>query len=261
MKTPRISASSYSNTAPLVWPFLYGSQRGAAELILDNAPARSAELLSLGRVDAALVPIIAYQSLENVKLVPGVCVGAREKARSVCLVTSGIDIEDARSVALDRSSRTSVALAKIVFREFLANEPEWREAEPDIDAMLDVNDAALLIGDPSLKLAKDQRYRVFDMVELWRKYTGLGFIFAMWMSRETIGIDFAAARDEGLKHAGDIATNYAADIGLSQSEMLEYLTNNIAYTPSADMIAGADLYFQLAKRHCLVETVRPLEFI
>ena len=88
MDIPRISASSYSNTAPLVWSFLYGSLRGNVEIILDNAPARSAELLSQGRVGAALVPVFAYQSIDNVKLVPGVCVGAREKVRSVCLVTA-----------------------------------------------------------------------------------------------------------------------------------------------------------------------------
>src|SRR4051812_35592368 len=126
MDIPRISASSYSNTAPLVWSFLYGSLRGKVEIILDNAPARSAELLSQGRVQAALVPVIAYQSIEQVKLVPGVCVGAREKVRSVCLVTRGMDLGDAKSVSLDTSSRTSVALTKIIFKEFLSAEPEWR---------------------------------------------------------------------------------------------------------------------------------------
>jgi predicted solute-binding protein len=70
MDVPRISASSYSNTAPLVWSFLYGSNHGKVELILDNAPARSAELLAAGRVDAALVPVIAYQFIEKVKLIP-----------------------------------------------------------------------------------------------------------------------------------------------------------------------------------------------
>src|SRR5687768_18117857 len=137
MSTPRISASSYSNTAPLIWSFLYGAQHGQVELILDNAPARSAQLLGEGRVDAALVPVIAYHELETVKLVPDVCVGAKEKVRSVCLVTRGMVLSDVRSVALDISSKTSVVLTKIIFREFLGFEPEWRDAEPDIDAMLD----------------------------------------------------------------------------------------------------------------------------
>ena len=85
LQPPRISASSYSNTAPLIWSFLYGSQHGKIEIILDNAPARSAELLSQERVDAALVPVIAYHELEGVRLFPDVCVGAKNRVRSVCL--------------------------------------------------------------------------------------------------------------------------------------------------------------------------------
>jgi chorismate dehydratase len=261
MDIPRISASSYSNTAPLVWSFLYGSLRGNVEIILDNAPARSAELLSQNRVQAALVPVIAYQSIDNLKLVPGVCVGAREKVRSVCLVTRGMDLADAKSVSLDTSSRTSVALSKIIFKEFLGFEPNWRDAAPNVDAMLDASDAALIIGDPALALSLDPQYRVFDLVELWRSHTGLGFIFAMWMTRdENVAIDFAAARDEGLAHADDIAANYAGQIGLSREEMKVYLTENITYTPDASMLAGTELYFSLAEKHGLIEANRPLNF-
>ena len=103
MTTPRISASSYSNTAPLIWSFLYGANHGKVELVLDNAPARSAELLARDRVDAALVPVIASQFIDDVKLVADVCVGAREKVRSVCLVTKGDELEDVKIVSLDVS--------------------------------------------------------------------------------------------------------------------------------------------------------------
>src|SRR5204863_2367035 len=87
-------------------------------------------------------------------LIPHVCVGARERVRSVCLVTDGRELSDVRSVALDVSSKTSVVLTKIIFREFLGFEPEWRDAAPDIDAMLTASDAALLIGDPALSIAE-----------------------------------------------------------------------------------------------------------
>ena len=86
--------------------------------------------------------------------------------------------------------------------------------------MLTDSDAALIIGDPALALSNDSRYRVFDLVELWRFHTGFGFIFAMWMTREGgVNIDFAAARDEGLANADDIAANYADQIGLSRERM------------------------------------------
>ena len=269
MDTPRLSASSYSNTAPLVWSFLYGQNHGKVELILDNAPARSAELLALDRVDAALVPVIAYQMLEGVRLIPDVCVGAKERVRSVCLVTKGEDLEDVRSVSLDTSSRTSVVLTKLIFREFLGFEPEWRDSRPDIDSMLAESDAALLIGDPALRLSadsrlktQDSRLKYFDLAELWNHHTGFGFVFAMWMTRrENVSIDFAAARDEGLAHIDEIIANYETDIRLGPDEMRKYLLENISYTTDDSMKRGLELYFELAAKHNLIGRVRELNFV
>ncbi len=266
-KAVRISASSYSNTAPLIWSFLYGSQHGRVELILDNAPARSVELLSQGRVDAALTPVIAYQLLEDVRLVPDVCVGARAKVRSVCLVTRGMPLEKVRSVALDISSKTSVCLTKIIFREFLGFEPEWRDARPDVEEMLSGSDCALLIGDPALRLSvpsgtsADVPFRIFDLAELWRSFTGLGFVFAMWMTKaETCPVDFAAVRDEGFEHIDDISANYVKDIALSKDELKQYLTTNISYSINEPMQKGLELYFELAFKNGLIERNKPLEF-
>ena len=279
METPRISASSYSNTAPLVWSFLYGKNRGNVEVIMDTAPARSAELLAQDRVDAALVPVIAYQMLDGVRLIPDVCVGARKRVRSVCLVTKGMDLADVRSVSLDVSSRTSVALTKIIFREFLGFEPEWKDAQPDIETMLADSDAALLIGDPALSLSSPpyeggvaaalggrggslHGYRTFDLAELWHAHTGLGFVFAMWMTRrDNVSIDFAAARDEGLAHVDEIVANYESDIHLGPGEMHDYLSNNISYSIDDKMQAGLELYFNLAQKHGLIDQNKPLNFI
>lgn len=263
----RIAASSYSNTAPLIWSFLYGSQHGRVELVLDNAPARSAELLAKGRVDAALTPVIAYQTLDDVRLVPDVCVGTNESVRSVCLATRGKPLDSVRSVALDASSRTSVVLTKIVFREFLGFEPEWREAKPDVEAMLAASDCALLIGDPALRVASasadagDAPIQTFDLGELWHKHTGLGLVFAMWITRGVSApVDFAAVRDEGLEHIDEIAANYASDLRLSRDELKKYLIRNISYEIEEPMQAGLELYFELALANGLIERNRPLRF-
>ena len=258
--TKRISASSYLNTAPLVWSFLYGQNHGKVELILDNAPARSAELLSQRRVDAALVPVFAYQSIDDIYLVPDVCVGAHDRVRSVCLVTKGEDLSEVTRVALDSSSRTSVALTKIIFREFLGVEPEWKEAEPNIDAMLAASDCALLIGDPALRLAQTD-YRVFDLAEVWNKFTGLGFVFAMWMSHSSQqSIDFAASRNEGLAHVEEIIGNYLSEVSLTRDDIRSYLTANISYSVDENMREGMELYFKLALKHQLVSKNKPLIF-
>ncbi|MCU1290149.1 MAG: putative periplasmic solute-binding protein [Acidobacteria bacterium] len=257
MRELRISASSYSNTAPLIWSFLYGKNRGEIEIILDNAPARSAELLAQKRVDAALVPVIEYQRIEGARLVPGVCVGAKKKVKSVCLVTKGEDLSDVKTVALDVSSRTSVALSKIIFREFLNFEPAWKTSRPDLKEMLGDADCALLIGDPSLTI-DENIYRKFDLAETWRSFTGFGFVFAMWMAQseriETAKtINFAAARDEGLRHIDEIISNYETDVSISREAFHAYLSENISYSIDESMKKGLELFYDLAFKHDLIE--------
>lgn len=261
MPTTRISASSYSNTAPLVWSFLYGQNRARVEIILDTAPARSAELLAQDRVNAALVPVIAYQLIEGVRLVPDVCVGARKRVRSVCLVTKGEDLEQVKTLSLDVSSKTSVVLTKLIFLEFLGFEPEWRDAAPDLDEMLAISDGALLIGDPALTI-DETKYRKFDLAETWHRFTGLGFVFAMWMTRAAhCDIDFAAARDEGLEHIDEIVSNYETDLPLTREDLHTYLSQNISYSIDSAMQEGLELYFALAYKHRLIPAVKPLDFL
>ncbi|GIU80993.1 MAG: hypothetical protein D6687_04185 [Acidobacteria bacterium] len=260
MKIKRISASSYSNTAPLIWSFLYGQNRGKYEVILDTAPSRSAQLLSENKVEVALVPIIAFQQIEGARLIPQVCIGSKERVRSVCLVTKGADLQNVKKVSLDVSSKTSVTLTKIIFREFLGFEPEWETAEPQPEKMLYESDCALIIGDPALT-TDENKFRKFDLAEIWHKFTETGFIFAMWMTKhKTCEIDFAKARDEGLAHLDEIISNYIAEIPLSVEEFRKYLSENIAYSIDDSMQKGLQLYFELAKKHKLIEKNKPLEF-
>ncbi len=272
MPTPRISASSYSNTAPLIWSFLYGANRGKFELILDNAPARSAELLAQNRIDAALVPVIEYQRIRDVLLVPEVCVGARTRVRSVCLVTKGEDLKNVKTVALDISSKTSVALTRIIFREFLGFEPVYKTAQPNLAEMLADSDCALLIGDPALQLSEPPalagglNLTVFDLAELWKSFTGCGFVFAMWMANKDKAeiarkIDFAAARDEGLAHLEEIISNYAPEITLPRADFKKYLSENISYSIDDSMQKGLELYFKLAHKNGLCANNSPLRFL
>ncbi len=253
MTTPRISASSYSNTAPLIWSFLYGLNHGKFELILDNAPARSAELLAEKRVDYALVPVIEYQRISDAVFIPEVCVGAKEKVRSVCLVTKDKDLSEVKSVSLDVSSRTSATLTRIIFREFFGFEPEYADSDPNLENMLKSSDCALLIGDPSLTI-DESKYRKFDIVETWKKFTGFGFVFAMWMvNQESIEIakivDFTAIRDEGLEHLDEIVSNYETEIPLTRIDFKKYLAENISYSIDHSMENGMKLFFELAHKN------------
>src|SRR5438309_6498873 len=128
-------------------------------------------MLARGEVNAALVPVIEYQRIQDVRIVPDVCVGSKSAVRSVVLVTRRNNLKKIKRVALDDSSRTSVALVKIIFREFLGWQPEWQTSPPDLRSMLEHNDAALIIGDPAMKIPRE-KFRVFDLATLWHDFTG-----------------------------------------------------------------------------------------
>ena len=262
-RLPRLAASSYLNSAPLIWSFMRGSMKEQVSFT-DPVPARCADLLAQNAVDVALVPVIEYQRIPDIHLVPGVCVGSKEKVRSVVLVTRTDDLKTVQSVALDESSRTSAALVRIIFTEFIGRKPSWRTTTPNLGQMLAENDGALIIGDPGMTFSRDD-YHVWDLATLWRQHTGLGFVFAMWMVRDSStsaarGLKFAKARDEGLAALDEIVEHYENQLGLTPEAIVEYLTKNISFEPDVSMAAGLGLYFQLAHKQRLIEAVKPLRY-
>jgi len=251
-----VAASTYLNSAPLIWSFLHGPRREQLKLI-DAVPAQCAQLLREAAVDVALIPVIEYQRIPNISLIANVCVGSKTEVRSVLLVSKQAEIEQIESVALDESSRTSAALLKIIFREFLRHEASWKSSTPDLHDMLRENDAALIIGDPAMTFAREGLY-IWDMAALWQKYTGLGFVFAMWAIRNDATdrakyVDFAGARDEGVARIDEIVDYYLTRIPLSREELRFYLTDNIAFDLDDQMQNGLELYFQLAAKHQLID--------
>jgi len=265
MNSPfRLAASSYLNSAPLIWSFLHGPHRGRIYFV-EAVPARCAELLADAAVEGALVPVIEYQRIACGYLVPNVCVGSQREVLSVVLVSKNKQIENIRSVVLDESSRTSATLVKVIFREFLQHEPEWTTRAPNLEEMLDKNDAALIIGDPGMTFPR-RGLNVWDMASLWREHTGLGFVFAMWMVRDEAierarMVDFSSARDEGVAHIQEIVRDYQDKIPMRVDELRNYLTENIVFNVDESMEKGLRLYFELAFKHGLIERVKPLRFI
>jgi chorismate dehydratase len=265
MTTPfRLAASSYLNSAPLIWSFLRGSKRGHVDFV-EAVPARCAQLLAEAEVAAALVPVIEYQRIAGGALIPDVCVGSQKEVLSVVVVAKDTELEQVRSVALDESSRTSATLIKIIFREFLDHEPEWTTRSPNLEEMLEKNDAALIIGDPGMTFPR-AGLKVWDMAGLWRKHTGLGFVFAMWMVRDEAVerarmVDFPGARDEGVAHIKEIVAECQNKIPLPVNELRKYLTENIVFRVDNSMERGLRLYFELAAKHGFIQTVKQLRFV
>lgn len=260
----RLAASSYLNSAPLIWSFLHGSHRGSVDFV-EAVPARCAHLLRESAVEGALVPVIEYQRIAGGYLVQDVCVGSQKEVLSVVLVSKNKRLEDIRTVALDESSRTSATLVKIIFREFLDREPKWATRAPRLEEMLEKNDAALIIGDPGMTFPR-QGLNVWDMAALWKQHTGLGFVFAMWMVRDDAVerariADFSGARDDGVAHIEEIVRSYQDKIPMRVDELRNYLTENIVFKVDESMAKGLQLYLELAFKHQLIERIKPLSFI
>ena len=141
-----------------------------------------ADRLRTGEVDAGLVSSIEYLRIPRVKIVPGLCISSPKRVRSV-VVLSRCPPEEIRSLALDTSSRTSVVLSQILLRERYGIYPEVVDMAPDQAAMLERCDATLMIGDVAMRSRREGLY-VLDLAEEWHAWTGLPFVFALWIVRE-----------------------------------------------------------------------------
>src|SRR5262245_31883826 len=268
MTKPSIAASSYLNAAPLCYSFVYGEQRDRCLFLSDESPARCAELLAAGQADAALIPVIEYQRIAGLKVAPGACVASKTSVRSV-LLASKKPIQQVRSVALDTSSRTSAALVQIILQHFYGISAAYATARPKLTEMLESNDAALMIGDPAMLIDRSGLH-VYDLAEEWRNHTRLPFVFAFWAVRsdskawqgaEANGIDFRAARLEGIAHSKELARIYSERLALATEELFSYLTENISYDLDEESLRGLRLYYELAYKMGLIERQCELVFL
>ena len=185
MSRLRISAISFLNTAPLMWDFENGETADRLRQHFETSytiPSRCAEQLKEGLADIGIIPVAAYTVIPDLVIVPDVAISAKNKVRSILLV-SKVPIDKIRSVATDDSSRTSAALVEIYLRKFVGIDAGFTRQKPSLKEMLQWHDAAMLIGDPALQ-ARTDGYFVYDLAEEWKRWTGRPFVFAFWAVRK-----------------------------------------------------------------------------
>jgi chorismate dehydratase len=255
MRRLRLSAISYLNTAPLMWDFEH-ADAGADFDIEYTLPSSCAAALAAGTADIGIIPAFAYAGIPGLVILPDVAIASRGAVRSILLVCK-VPLERVRTVALDTSSMTSVALTRVLFEKFWGSGREFRAMAPDLDRMLTACDAALIIGDPALRIERS-RYITLDLAEEWRRLTGKPFVFAFWaVRREALaqmrrGLDlaqvFQQSRDHGLQPAAlaQIARHWAPRTGLSEAAVTQYLKENIHYSLDQECLGGMELFFRLA---------------
>jgi chorismate dehydratase len=270
MRRLRISAISYLNTAPLMWDFEHG-EAGREFDISYTLPSACARSLAEGAADIGIIPAAAYAEIPSLQILPEVAIASRREVRSILLV-SKVPLEKVRTVALDTSSMTSVALTKILFEKWLGGGRTFTSMAPDLDRMLAAHDAGLLIGDPALKIDR-KRYHTLDLAEEWIRHTGKPFVFAFWAVRRDalpeaapvldLPAVFQNSRDHGLEPSSinEIARAWAPRLDIGEADVRSYLTQNIHYRLDAGCLEGLRLFYRYAAEIGALPAAPELQFV
>ena len=286
MNPVRISIVEYLNTVPLVRGFTHGPLRGKYELSF-TVPSQCAEALRSGAADVAIIPAIEYQRIPDLVILPNLSIASKKTVRSLLLVSKK-PIQEVTRVALDRSSRSTQALTRILCEKLWHIQSEFFEAAPDLPAMLQQADGALLIGDPALRLAiacahaahrdasgnltspaslaglsEGGSVYIYDIVEKWRAMTRLPAVLAVWAARRSsvtpeLVQHFQDSLAFGLQHVDAIASEAAEEMKLPVGDLRRYLLENIDYHLDEENLKGLTSYYQLAAELGLIPRVNPI---
>jgi len=253
----RIAAFRYLNSLPLLHGLIVRPLPGAERIELAlSTPAESAQALADGSADAALIPSIEAARIPGLRHLPGIAIATDRRVRSVIVAVSR-PLERCRSLALDASSRTSVALLRILLARRFHCRPEFEVMRPDPEAMLARHDGALLIADQALRPLPPGLV-IIDLAEEWHDLTGLPFVFALWAVRDggVFGMAEAdllhASLAAGRRALSELAASEAAALGLSAGEAHAYLSENLSYELGEKERAGLGHFLALAAEEGLL---------
>jgi len=227
---------------------LHGEQRGLFEL--DRAiPSECADRLAGGRADIGIVPSVELNR-QRLEIIRGTGIACNGAVRSILLI-SKVPFGEIRTLATDSSSRTSVALSRIVLARRYSVDPKLRSEKPQLGSMLEHSDAALIIGDAALVIEPaGLPFHVLDLGLEWTEMTGLPMVFAVWAARGGLPRQdpepFLASLRFGMEHIDDIARQEHAKLGITEALAKEYLTRNIVFELGEREYAGLATFLQYA---------------
>jgi chorismate dehydratase len=245
----RIGAVAYLNSKPLI--------EGLAELLPDaelllDYPSRLADDLANGLLDVALIPSVECFRNPEYRVVSDACVATHGPVLSVKLY-SRVPIEKIRRLALDDGSRTSATLVRVILAEKYGIHPKTcplplGKTVHETDA-----DAVLLIGDRAILPPDESFVEIWDLGEKWHDWTGLPFVFALWVSNGSrplgdLGEKLSQTRDWGVERISEIAHREAQLLGIDEATAYDYLTNNLHFRLGSAERSGLKLFRDLASR-------------
>ena len=264
MSAIRVSAVEYLNARPLVHGL--DAQSDLFTLQFD-VPAKCAALLHEGAADLGLIPSIEYLQRPDYRVVPGIAVASSGPVASVALFSQR-PATAIRSIAVDSSSRTAVALLRILCAQWFEIEPTFVKMRPDLMPMLKRYDAALMIGDGALFTDHESAgLEKVDLGEEWVAMTSLPFVWAFWVGRRGVVTDphldaLQAARQRGLEALDDIARQFAPPGEDDETVQIahDYLRENVQYTLDDRCLAGLKKFYDAAAELGVVPTTGKVNF-
>ena len=240
----KISAVSYLNTIPFIHGLKQGDLIKTIDLQLDY-PSICADKLINGTVDLALVPVAVIPKLKEAYIISDYCIGANGAVDTVCLY-SDVPIEEIESIALDYQSRTSVALLKILLKEYWQLNPELKKANVGFEENIKGNHAALVIGDRAFGLNTKYAY-IYDLSAIWKEMTGFPFVFAAWVANTKLSKDFIISFNKALENGLSNIEKALALEGDSYpycENSEDYLNNKISYNLDIEKKKGMELFLR-----------------
>lgn len=266
----RVCAVRYLNTVPLVWGFLHGDQQDVFDLRF-TLPSECADAVRSSDADIGLVPVVALARQHDLVVVPGHAIGCRGPVRSILLISKK-PMEDISSFAADEGSRTSTILAQILLARQFGLRPRVRPYPPKLDDMLDLADAALIIGDPALRIDPEGRewrgqpLHIYDLGAAWVEMTGLPMVYAVWAVKKLVANPaltelFAASAEFGRQHIDDIVEAESKRRDLPAELVHRYLTHHIRFGLGEEERRSVEVFLRLAYELGLVEPPRDLRYL
>ena len=234
---------SYLNTRPLLLGMEQSPFKERIEL-MKAYPAQIAQALLDDTIDIGLVPVAVMPLLKHPKLISKYVIGTEGEVASVALF-SRVPMDQIEKVYLDYQSRTSVALAKILFKHYWKKEVEFLNATEGYINQINGTTAGIIIGDRAL-VSLDKFEHIYDLGSAWKAYSGLPFVFAAWVANKPIPLEFMEAFDAangyGLSHLEDVIALIPA---IEQVyDLHKYYTENISYELTPEKKAGLDKFLE-----------------
>lgn len=237
----KVGIVNYLNTKPLLFGIEHSAVSDKIEWVMDY-PAHIADLLTSGAIDLGLVPVATLPRLPEAHIVTDYCIGCNGPVASVALF-SDVPLESANEVLLDYQSRSSVALTRILLREYWKLNIRLSGTSGDFGSRIKGNTAGLLIGDRALQRRAMSPY-IFDLGEAWKNLTGLPFVFAAWVSNKVLDPsfidDFNAANALGVAQIDKVVAETPCDY----FNLGKYYRDHISYNLDANKRAGLDAFLE-----------------